>query len=697
MPSTLWATGGETVPFRRNNYTGDYDTRSVSEIYTQLKTRLSITYDFLLFVTPVIFQNFYIAMIVAIDSDSASFYDPNFTHTTYDWPSEGGIANSPYISTTNRLIDNHCQAWSSGAGVSANTSTITVSGITFYSWGYGDGERDSYYYYPSGVHTIKYNDVEIIPFNFKPISYLKSSVNHLKLSMIKESETNHGDPVLLADPDNVIQRTSLETDLASILKTIPVGTIKPLVNTAANNFLAVQRVEPTSSPTQYGQYYGCNLLHYVNGIIDSTLTVHIDNIYEAFTAPDGFKDYLSYLIDDEQRVVRPSIIHIYTVSEVLYCSYNQLPASPSQSRMESYYSWLAGGYMLGEPENPYDWDEPSGESDEDGTHDKTSDTIGEPDTPTISVSDAGFITLYTPTSNQIHALSSYMWSELDITNLRRLFADPMDCLISLNILPFDIESSGTSEIHVGNIGTGINANVAASQWKSIDMGSIDMKEFFAGYMDYAPYTKIAMYLPYIGIVSLNADDVMSSTISLKYRIDILTGACVAYLMVNRTADAQHTAVNAPLYTFTGNCAVSIPVTSASYGTVFQSIVGMASTAGAVGAAAITGGMSAPIALGAAATLSSNAMNMKPEVSRSGSLGSTAGFLNQQHAYLIVTRPNQCRAENQEQYTGFPAHIAYTLSSLTGYTEVESIHLEGIPCTESEYTEIENLLKGGVII
>jgi hypothetical protein len=38
-----------------------------------------------------------------------------------------------------------------------------------------------------------------------------------------------------------------------------------------------------------------------------------------------------------------------------------------------------------------------------------------------------------------------------------------------------------------------------------------------------------------------------------------------------------------------------------------------------------------------------------------------------------------------------------LGSLSGYTEVDAINLEGIPATAAELQEIEKLLKNGVYI
>lgn len=46
--------------------------------------------------------------------------------------------------------------------------------------------------------------------------------------------------------------------------------------------------------------------------------------------------------------------------------------------------------------------------------------------------------------------------------------------------------------------------------------------------------------------------------------------------------------------------------------------------------------------------------------------------------------------------GYPSYITAKLGDLEGYTEIDSIHLENIGATESELSEIESILKGGVI-
>ena len=109
----------------------------------------------------------------------------------------------------------------------------------------------------------------------------------------------------------------------------------------------------------------------------------------------------------------------------------------------------------------------------------------------------------------------------------------------------------------------------------------------------------------------------------------------------------------------------------------------------------TGGATAPMT---AATIASTAVNsMKPSVEKSGSMGGMGGMLGVQTPYLILTRPRQARPARQNTFTGYPSFITMKLSDCSGYTEIESIHLEKISATEQELSEIESLLKGGVIL
>lgn len=321
-----------------------------------------------------------------------------------------------------------------------------------------------------------------------------------------------------------------------------------------------------------------------------------------------------------------------------------------------------------------------------GDFDGSSDAIGIPDLPSASATDAGFITLFNPTLSQMQSLASYMWSDLfDLDAWRKIFADPMDAILGLSIVPVKVGSSGTREVKVGNISTGVTMDVASSQYVKVDCGTLNVKEYWGAYLDYEPFTKAEIYLPYIGTHPIAVDDIMGKAVHVEYHVDILSGACVAYVQCTGGK------LDSVLYNFVGQCSSSIPITGNDWTNVVN---GVLSIAGSIGTMVATGGAAAPFAVG---EIASSAVNsMKPTVEKSGSVSGTGGLMGIQKPYLILTRPRQAVPKNQYKYTGYPAYINRKLSDLKGYTEVDQIHIEGVYATEQEYSELDSLIRSGVI-
>ena len=355
---------------------------------------------------------------------------------------------------------------------------------------------------------------------------------------------------------------------------------------------------------------------------------------------------------------------------------------------------ITGGKLLGEEIDPTpipastDPYEPGGNSDDDptgggGNFDGTSTPISIPGLPSLSAVDSGFITLFNPSVAELVSLCSYMWSSaFDINTFIRIFADPMDCILGLSIVPVAVPNGGSKVVKVGNIETTVSMTVAATQYVIVNCGSISVNEFWGAYLDYDPYTKAEIYLPYIGTHAISVDDIMGKTVEVEYHVDILSGACTAFVKCGDSV----------LYTFIGQCSSSIPITGNDWTNVIN---GVLTIAGSVGSMIATGGASAPLVI---PSLSSTAVNgLKPNIEKSGSMSGTGGMLAIQKPYLILTRPKQALPKYQNQFMGYPSFITRKLSNVSGYTEIESVHLENISATEQELSEIENLLKGGVIL
>lgn len=314
-----------------------------------------------------------------------------------------------------------------------------------------------------------------------------------------------------------------------------------------------------------------------------------------------------------------------------------------------------------------------------------------PDTPPIfggGGSATGLANLYNPTLAQVKQFSRWLWGSdgLNLDQLKKLLQDPMQAIIGLHVMYATPTTGANRDIQVGYINSGVQSKIVTEQYTEIDCGTVTIKEYFGDARDYSPYTQVYCYLPFIGIVELNADDVVNSTLGIKYKIDVLTGCCLAQLTVKKYG------LNAVLYTYTGNCAVQMPITSGNYLSTVSSLLG-AVVSGA--AAVATGGALAPVAIGAAA----NAMGggARASVAMSGSLGSNAGAMGIRKPYLIIKRVESADANGYNEFYGYPTNKRVNLSQLTGYVRVKEINLSGTNATEDEQNEIVSLLKEGVIL
>ncbi len=333
----------------------------------------------------------------------------------------------------------------------------------------------------------------------------------------------------------------------------------------------------------------------------------------------------------------------------------------------------------------------------DGDFDFSSTDIPIPTLPAIGSYDTGFISLYNPTASQLKALAAYMWSgAFDLDNFRKLVADPMDAILGLHIIPTIAghPATGSATLMVGNISTGITMPTVTEQYYELDCGTINISPKWGAYLDYSPYSKLTLFLPYIGFVPISPDDCMGGTIRVVYHVDVLSGTCCAYVYCesNRGADG-HT-----LYTFTGSCACDCPVTEGQY---TNALFGMLGVVGGIAQVAMSAGVAGAAGIPGTAQGLQNVANAaismaKPDIARSGDFGGSAGLMGIQYPYLVLTVPRMCTPEDQNIYIGYPSCITKEMSELSGYTEIQVSHLSGMSCTSGEADEIIALLGGGVI-
>lgn len=305
------------------------------------------------------------------------------------------------------------------------------------------------------------------------------------------------------------------------------------------------------------------------------------------------------------------------------------------------------------------------------------DPIPTPETPPSYVTTNAMFTLYNPSGGDLTNLANFLWSPTwSIDTFKKIFANPLDCILGLMVMPHLSATVATKTMNVGNISTDVTMHYFTSQFYDFNCGTFELMEYYNSYLDYAPYTKVHIFLPYIGDKQLSTDEVMNKTLGVKYRFDLATGDCIAFITVDGST----------LYQFSGNCAARLPLAGNNWNGIIPALTGVAISAGSMAA-----GLPALGAASAAAV-----STMKETISHTGGLSGSAGLMGVQTPYLIVTRPRQALPLSQNSFTGYPSFITESLGSLTGYTEVEECHLEHVPATGAELEEIERLLKEGVL-
>lgn len=283
--------------------------------------------------------------------------------------------------------------------------------------------------------------------------------------------------------------------------------------------------------------------------------------------------------------------------------------------------------------------------------------------------------IYNPTLSQLNSLGSWLWSTNFIDQILKIFNDPMQAIIGLHKVYATPNISGSGNIKVGYLDSGVPSNIVGNQYTYIDCGTVSLREYYGNILDYSPYTTVQLYLPFIGIVSLDIADVSRSSITVKYGVDVLTGACLASVSVQRDN------AGGVLYQYSGNCACQYPLSSGSY---------MGLVTGALGA---IGSLARGNIIGTGLSVA----GMHTNIEHSGGFSGNAGAMGIKKPYLIISRPQSAMNNGFPSIQGYPSNYYTRLGECIGFTQILECHVENIPATDKELDKIKDLLKEGVIL
>lgn len=334
-------------------------------------------------------------------------------------------------------------------------------------------------------------------------------------------------------------------------------------------------------------------------------------------------------------------------------------------------------------------------------------------------------------------LSGELWSIVgklvtnpeDMGNLENLALDaflthnPIDAIVSVKKFPLLNIPHGENLINVklGKYTTSAGGYDLAMQQSRYNFTGIPIFPKFGNcFLDYSPYTKMQLYVPFCGTIDIDAADFMGRTLSVEMCIDFTTGAVTAYVLANQLV----------VTSLTGNCAVDIPITGTEQATVNSALQSATIAERQARHKTIMtnwGVVTHPIKTitSPLKTLSSTidpALNLAQreyELTHINTPLRQIGQASPLNAWelefvcrLIIYYPDgeciQFNATNEPRLidakvqafgavNGFATVETDTLSNFTGFTQVSDVDLTGISATDTEKGMILNLLQTGVYL
>ena len=260
-------------------------------------------------------------------------------------------------------------------------------------------------------------------------------------------------------------------------------------------------------------------------------------------------------------------------------------------------------------------------------------TITQGEAPVVSKR-TNFYTVYAPTDENMKKINSTVFIDNH---------DVINKFISYKKFWCKIPTDGTAKLKAGNYDFNFEAPVVHGNIIDVDCGSVNVVELHHSLLDYSPFSRLTIYLPFIGFMDLDDKLVMGKVVRVNYRVDVLSGRCLAevYTMIDDTTESC-------IASYAGTIASDEP-------------------------------------------LSQGQVNYKGgyELMTSMQLGELTPFI------LVNTQvPLDSGSVNLD---GLPVEEVKRVGDCTGYIKYSFINASGCSGTDAEKTEIENLLKSGINI
>lgn len=311
------------------------------------------------------------------------------------------------------------------------------------------------------------------------------------------------------------------------------------------------------------------------------------------------------------------------------------------------------------------------ESGEDGSKESKFDE-NEPSAPTVNSVKLSNLHNYWITQNQMQSFYSSVW-ETDLTDFVKgaftgIYSNLISNVVSLKFMPTTAENLGgtgdTSPVILGfkTYDDLTVQTIGTTTAPIVNIGSYKFAKEYNSFADYAPYTDVRLYLPFVGVVPIDTNLFMGSgggetaTLNIKAQYDLQSGLITYFIMRNKTM----------ISSVSGRMAVEVPISLQSgldtFSTISRNFVGKATSFAGNIATGNPIGMVADIAQGSATA---------PPQTVFASTGGDGAFYAHPKCMIMIRHPQYNRPKNYSHVVGFPAYVTKKVSDLQGFNIVQN--------------------------
>lgn len=297
-----------------------------------------------------------------------------------------------------------------------------------------------------------------------------------------------------------------------------------------------------------------------------------------------------------------------------------------------------------------------------------------------------FATYWAMSQTEVNKLADDLFNDTFIDTISNSITfyggNPIDAIMSLRLYPFNISDLGINtniaKVKLFGKETTASGNILSTNYSGIiNFGTCTLAERYGNFLDYSPYTKAQLYIPYCKTVDIDISICIKKTISVKVIVDVTTGECCAVVYAD----------NIPIAYSNGKIGIDIPLTGSSTAGIGSSILSAIPNFYSPTSAATSSALS----------IANGVLSSENKIIKQGNSSVATGLWQPKNCYFLIKRPQPSVPENYGHTTGYLTNAKKRIGNCTGYTICRNVDVDGLYCTENEKETLKGIMESGFYI